>query len=218
MSPEEAIGTADDNPAFSCSSCGCECCAESAGKKDEQGRPLCIPCSLKIVATTASSVTREKTEVQQANVAAVEELREKRKGSRRLTAALLLLAIPVICVELFLLLNARPAALSPADVAEIELTESAIMVTVLGQYSDEYGRYPPSLEALVPEFWPPEEVVELQKFQYTPIGVDDFRLIRNGSALPAPLVSQAMGQDLLPASMTARTDFDAYYDRIDEAH
>lgn len=209
MSPEESD--------FLCARCGGECGAEAMGKTDEKGRPLCIPCSLEITASSASTSTRRDIEKRQARAEAVEELREKRRGSRRLTAALLLLGLPVIGIELFLLLDSRPPALTPAEVAEIELTESAIMVTVLEQYRDEHGRFPPSLDALVPDFWSAEDAAELVSFQYAPVGVDDFRLTRSGSALPAPLVGQALDQDLLPASMTAETNFDAFYHRIDEA-
>jgi hypothetical protein len=202
---------------FICGSCGSKFPAESVGKKDEKGRPLCIPCSLRMTSATVAATTKEETAEQMARVEASLEKREKQKGSQRWIAALLLIAIPVIAIEVFMLLKNRPAGLTAPEVAEIELSECMIMMTILGQYYDEHGQYPPELETLVPEFWSADLANELDKFHYTPIGEDNFRLERSGSELPPQLISEALARDLMPVTMTAETEMDNYFDRINEA-
>ncbi len=187
------------------------------GKLDEEGKPLCIPCSLKVTSATAATTTKESHAEHRARVEASMEMREKQKGSQRWIAALLLIALPVIAIELFMVLKNRPAGLTAVEVAEIELSECMIMMTILGQYYDEHGEYPSDLDSLVPDFWLSAQADELQRYQYTRIGVDNFRLERSGSALPAPLISDALARDLMPVTMTADTEMDTYFDRIDDA-
>lgn len=215
MSSEDQTKNDGQAAGIICSSCGTEFPRENTGRVNEEGKPLCIPCSLKAVSATASATSKESTEQHKARVEASTEKREKGKGSR-LVAILLLIALPVIAFEAFLLFKNKPAGLTAPEVAQIELSECMIMMTVLGQYYDEQGEYPPDLGTLVPEFWSSADAEELNRYAYTRIGIDNFRLERSGSPLPAPLISNALAQDLLPATMTAETSIDHYIDRIDE--
>jgi len=216
MKPTNQTTGEEQAASFVCSSCGAEFPRESSGKVNRDGKPLCIPCSLKMTSETAMATTKENHDGHKARVEASVEKREKEKGSQRWIAALLLIAIPVIAFEVFLMYKNKPAELTTAEAAEIELSECMIMMTVLGQYYDEHGQYPPDLEILVPEFWSSTEANELQRYQYTRIGIDNFRLEKSGSALPAPLISRALDDDLLPATLTAETDLDNYLDRAVE--
>lgn len=205
--------TSEGQPAgFICDSCGAELPSENVGKMNERGKPLCIPCSLKATSASATATTKESVEEHKSRVDASAEKREKEKGSRRWMTALLLIAIPIIGLEMFLLLQNRPAALTVSEAAEIEMAESIILIEILGQYFDEHGRYPAHLDALVPEFWSAAETDELRRYEYTRIGADNFRLNKVDSALPTNLISEALSRDLLPATMTAETNADEDFD------
>lgn len=216
MSTENQKNGGSQDGSFNCSSCGGEFPVESKGKVCEKGKSLCIPCSLKLTTTSAADTSKEEVQKHKARVEASAEKREKGKGSRRLFMAILIFAIPVIAIEVFLMVKNKPASLTTADVAEIELSESITMITVLGQYYDEHGEYPPDLNTLVPGFWESAETEDLGRFTYTQIGTDNFRLERSGTSLPASMVSKALDQDLMPATMTADSNLDTYYDRLDE--
>ncbi len=104
-----------------------------------------------------------------------------------------------------------------ADVAEIELSDYMEMTTVIGMYFDANGQYPAQLGALVPEFWSPDDAGGLERYLFTRVSEDSYRLEKTGSQLPASLISEAVSRELLPASMTSETNLDNYYDHIDEA-
>jgi len=216
MNPENK-NTGEGQDAVLCGACGTSFPGEHAGKVDAKGKPLCIPCSLKVTSCSATSTTREGREQHQAMVEEIADKREKGKGSRRLVLALLLIAIPIIALEVFLLLKNRPVEMTATEAAEIELSEYMVMTTVIGMYYDENGQYPIKLEALIPEYWSADDTDDLEFYLYTQVSQDSYRLERTGSNLPAPLINEAVSRDLLPVSMTSETDFDNYFDRIDQA-
>jgi len=217
MNPEEQTGSSGQVENVTCDGCGAEFPKASVGKLSATGKPLCIPCSLKVTSATATTTSKEEREQHEERVEASMEKLEKEKGSRRLVMALLLIALPVIAIEVFLLIKHQPQELTAVAAAENELMEYMVVSTVLGQYYDDRGEYPPQLTGLVPEYWSSDEAGELEYYQYVRVSSDSYRLQKTGSLLPAPLISQAVSQDLMPVSMTSSTDLDGYFDRIDDA-
>lgn len=165
---------------FTCSSCGDAFCKNCLGRTD-QGQPVCLGCSIKQSTKQASSETRNDRVQRRDRVATVEAQREKAMDSKKWLVALLIIAIPVVGFELFLLNRGGPVEVTTEDVARVEVASSIVVITALNQYRDEMGQYPSSLDRLVPGFWEQGRADLLEQFEYRQISSERYEL-RNRQA------------------------------------
>lgn len=184
---------------FTCASCGDAFCPDCLGVND-QGRSVCISCSIKQSAEKATSTSKEDVNQRRQRVAEIEAQREKARDSRKWLVALLIIAVPIIGFEIFLLSRGAPVEVTADDAARTDVASSIVVITSLNHYRDENGEYPLMLDRLVPEFWNKDRAALLAKFEYRRVDPERFELRK---LEPSPPAGGDEIRGALPASMEA---------------
>lgn len=160
---------------FTCSACGEAFCKDCLGRADE-GQSICIGCSIKQSTKKATNGSRENVGQRRERVAGVDAQREMEMDNKKWLVVLLMIALPVVGFELFLLNTTAPAEVVAEDAALVDVGSSLVMITALNHYRDVEGEYPLSLDRLVPEFWDSDRVALLDRFKYRRVSAERFDL------------------------------------------
>lgn len=194
---------------FRCAGCAGAYCAGCQGKMLD-GRPFCLDCSLRLATRQARARTREEEALHRDKVARAEVELAAGRGRRRWIVALLVVALPVIALELYLLSKNRPRERT----AELDMAAQASLLysltTSLEQYREETGEYPVRLELLLQGFWQ-DDAEGLRGFEYLRPGPDRFTLKivpeQGGGGL-------TYARDGLPETVDQATDFSVIFRRL----
>jgi len=184
---------------FNCAACGDAFCPDCLGVADK-GRSVCINCSIKQSAKKAASESKEDVSQRRQRVADVEAQLEKAKDSRKWLVALLIIALPIIGFELFMLNREAPVEVTAEGAAKTDVASSIVVITSLNHYRDENGEYPLMLDRLVPEFWDKDRAALLAKFEYRRVDSERFELRK---LEPSPPAGGDEIRGVVPASMEA---------------